>query len=207
MPRLGMCAHCHSDSLIPAGRQEFLCMFVVREMLDPLVISKPGLGLGQSLGNLKKGDFVRASLVWSEIWRNVPITRKNQGANEAVCLAVCKIKGPFAGRSLRLTDTTILTTCLLKIEQPSRSAESQHHCKRRASRGLTFAWGEKHQGVSPGSPQTSLSFPAFLIKESLCQVLPVGTKDTQRSLYPVISPLFSIPTALHRAQNQFPGPF
>lgn len=54
MPGLGMWAHCRSDSLTPKKGQEFLCMFVIREILNPQVISNPHLELELSQGILKK---------------------------------------------------------------------------------------------------------------------------------------------------------
>lgn len=58
MPELGICAHCQSDSLIPEREQELLCMFVVRETLNPQVINKPSLEHGQPRHSYKKEDLL-----------------------------------------------------------------------------------------------------------------------------------------------------
>lgn len=178
-------------------------------MLNPQVISKPSPELGQPRHSYKKENLLVQFSFGVKYGEMYPLRERTI---DLAWFAVCKIKGPFAGRRIRLTDTTTLSTFLLKSKWGFyRAAESflkeLAPFDRTCNPGLTFAWGEKHHGVLPAFSQTSSPPLVFHIKELLYQVLPIGTRDTQRSLHPVISPLFPAPTALHRAQYQFPGPF
>lgn len=61
---------------------------------------------------------------------------------------------------VRLTDTTTLTTPLVKIEEGASMAQQsllrgQQHCSERASWGRRLPGGETHHGVLPASPQIS----------------------------------------------------
>lgn len=113
MPELRMCTHCQSDSLIPEREQELLCMFVVREMLNPQVINKPSLEVGQPRHSYKKENLLERFPFGVKYGEMYPVQERTI---DLAWFAVCKIKGPFAGRRTRLTDTTILSTLLLKSE-------------------------------------------------------------------------------------------
>ena len=156
MPGLGMWAHCPSDSLTPKRGQEFLCMFVIREMPSPQGISKPHLELEQSLVILTEKEdlleWVSLGVKYEEMYS------LQERTNDLVWLVVYNTRDPSVGRRIRLTDT-ILTTFLVEDWTGCLGAAESLLREITALQGMctwgpTFAWGEKHYRASPASPQT-----------------------------------------------------